>query len=218
MQFQVFCVIILRCKRNNVYTTDYVKFLTSGVLWLMVYCPGEIEKVLLTEEEIKAKVSELGELLTREYEGKNPLFICVLKGSVVFFADLIRAIKCPLEIDFLRASSYGGGTVSSGSVSFSVGANIDMRGRHVVIVEDIMDTARTLFALKNELLKREPASLKIVTLLDKPSRRVVSGFSADYEGFAIDDLFVVGYGLDCGEKFRNLPYIGILRQQGTYCT
>lgn len=176
-----------------------------------MYCPEGIEKVLLSEEEIKNKVSEMGELLTREYDGKNPLFICVLKGSVVFFADLIREMKCPLEIDFLRASSYGSGTVSSGSVQFSVGANIDMRGRHVVIVEDIMDTARTLFALKNELLKRSPASLKIVTLLDKPSRRVVSGFTADYEGFVIDDLFVVGYGLDCGEKYRNLPYIGILQ-------
>lgn len=183
-----------------------------------MYCPDEIEKVLLTEEEIKAKVSELGALLTREYAGKNPLFICVLKGSVVFFADLIREMKCPLEVDFLRASSYGSDTVSSGSVRLSVGANIDMRGRHVVIVEDIMDTARTLFALKNELLKREPASLKIVTLLDKPSRRVVSGFCADYTGFAIDDVFAVGYGLDCGEKFRNLPFVGILRQDGTYFT
>ena len=177
-----------------------------------MYCPEEIEKVLLTEEEIKAKVSELGELLTSEYAGKNPLFVCVLKGSVVFFADLIREVKCPMEVDFLRASSYGDSTVSSGNVQLSVGAKVDMRGRHVIIVEDIMDTARTLFALKNELLKREPASLKIVTLLDKPSRRVVSRFAADYEGFAIDDLFVVGYGLDCGEKFRNLPYIGILRQ------
>lgn len=177
----------------------------------MMYCPEEIERVLLTEEQLREKVSELGALLTREYADKNPLFICVLKGSVVFFADLIRAVKCPLEISFLRASSYGSGTVSSGEVQLSVGANIDMRGRHVVIVEDIMDTARTLFALKNELLKRDPASLKIVTLLDKPSRRVVSGFTADYEGFAIDDLFVVGYGLDCGERFRNLPYIGVIK-------
>ena len=195
---------------------SYIKILNFG--GVVMYCPEEIEGVLLSEEEIKAKVSELGALLTREYAGKNPLFVCVLKGSVVFFADLVREMKCPLEIDFLRASSYGSGTVSSGIVHLSVGSNIDMRGRHVVIVEDIMDTARTLFALKNELLQRAPASLKIVTLLDKPSRRVVSGFSADYEGFAIDDLFVVGYGLDCGEKFRNLPYIGILRQQGTYCT
>ncbi|MDE7192403.1 MAG: hypoxanthine phosphoribosyltransferase [Oscillospiraceae bacterium] len=176
-----------------------------------MYCPEEIERVLLSEEQRREKVSEMGSILPREYADKNPLFICVLKGSVVFFADLIREMKCPLEIDFLRASSYGSGTVSNGEVQLSVGAGIDMCGRHVVIVEDIMDTARTLFALKNELLKRAPASLKIVTLLDKPSRRVVSGFSADYECFAIDDLFVVGYGLDCGEKYRNLPYIGVIK-------
>lgn len=174
-----------------------------------MYIPGDIERVLFTEDEIKAKVSELGEQLTREYEGKNPLFICVLKGSVIFFADLIRQIKCPLEINFLRASSYGSGTVSSGDVKLSIGDGIDFAGRDVVLVEDILDTARTLYALKNELIRRGPKSLKIVTLLDKPSRRVVKDFSADYEGFAIDDLFVVGYGLDFDEKFRNLPYIGI---------
>ena len=177
-----------------------------------MYVPEEVERVLFTEDEIKAKVAELGEKLTREYEGKNPLFICVLKGAVVFFSDLIREIKCPLEINFLRASSYGSGTVSSGDVKLSVGEGIDIiKDRDVVIVEDILDTARTLFALKNELLKRCPKSLKIVTLLDKPSRRVVSGFSADYCGFEIEDLFVVGYGLDFDEKFRNLPYIGIKR-------
>lgn len=174
-----------------------------------MYIPGDIERVLFTEDEIKAKVAEMGAQLTREYEGKNPLFICVLKGSVVFFADLIREIKCPLEINFLRASSYGSGTVSSGEVKLSIGEGIDFEKRDVILVEDILDTARTLYALKNELLKRGPKSLKIVTLLDKPSRRVVKGFSADYEGFAIDDLFVVGYGLDFDEKFRNLPYIGI---------
>lgn len=174
-----------------------------------MYIPEDIERVLFTEDEIKAKVAEMGAQLTREYEGRNPLFICVLKGSVVFFADLIREIKCPLEINFLRASSYGSGTVSSGDVKLSIGEGIDFENRDVVLVEDILDTARTLFALKNELLKRGPKSLKIITLLDKPSRRVVKGFSADYEGFAIDDLFVVGYGLDFDEKFRNLPYIGI---------
>ena len=174
-----------------------------------MYVPEEVDRVLFTEDEIKAKIAELGEKLTREYEGKNPLFICVLKGAVVFFSDLIREVKCPLEINFLRASSYGSGTVSSGDVKLSVGEGIDIKGRDVVLVEDILDTARTLFALKNELLKRGPESLRIVTLLDKPSRRVVSGFSADDVGFVIDDLFVVGYGLDFDEKFRNLPYIGI---------
>ncbi len=174
-----------------------------------MYVPEEVDRVLFTEDEIKAKIAELGEKLTREYEGKNPLFICVLKGAVVFFSDLIREIKCPLEINFLRASSYGNSTVSSGDVKLSVGEDIIIKDRDIVLVEDILDTARTLFALKNDLLKRGPRSLKIVTLLDKPSRRVVSGFSADYSGFEIDDLFVVGYGLDFDEKFRNLPYIGI---------
>lgn len=177
----------------------------------MMYIPEQIERVLLTEEEIKAKVREMGEQLTKEYAGKNPLFICVLKGSVVFFADLIREIRCPMEINFLRASSYGSGTVSSGRVELKIGSDIDFGGRHVVLVEDILDTARTLHRLKSDLSDLSPASLRIVTLLDKPSRRVVKGFSADLTGFEIDDLFVVGYGLDCGEKYRNLPYVGVLR-------
>lgn len=125
----------------------------------------------------------------------------------------MRNMKCPLEINFLKASSYGSGTVSTGSVRLDVGAGINFEGRHVVIVEDILDTARTLYSLKNELITRNPASLKIVTLLDKPSRRVVKGFTADYTGFAIDDLFVVGYGLDYDERFRNLPYVGTLKPE-----
>ncbi|MGN0688715.1 MAG: hypoxanthine phosphoribosyltransferase [Oscillospiraceae bacterium] len=178
-----------------------------------MYRPDEIENILLSEEQIKAKVLELGGILTEEYRQKNPLFICVLKGSVVFFSDLIRAMGCPLEICFLKASSYGSGTVSEGSVNLEVGADIKFEGRHLVIVEDILDTARTLYALRNELIKRNPASLKIVTLLDKPSRRVVKGFEADYTGFAIEDHFVVGYGLDYAERFRNLPYVGTLKAE-----
>ena len=176
-----------------------------------MYIPEEVERVLISEDELKAKVKEIGAELTQEYAGKNPLFICVLKGSVVFFADLIRAVECPLEIGFLRASSYGDGTVSSGEVRITGGTSMSIAGRDVVIVEDILDTARTLYLLKNELLKQAPASLKIVSLLDKPARRVVSGFEADFCGFPIDDLFVVGYGLDCGEKYRNLPFVGVLR-------
>ncbi len=178
-----------------------------------MYCPDEIESVLISEEEIKAKVAELGALLTEEYKDKNPLFICVLKGSVVFFADLMREVKCPMEINFLKASSYGSSSVSSGNVRLDVGAEIDFEGRHVVIVEDILDTARTLYSLKNELMQKNPASLKIVTLLDKPSRRVVKGFTADYTGIAIEDYFVVGYGLDYDERFRNLPYVGKLKPE-----
>ncbi len=176
-----------------------------------MYCPNDIEKILFTEEEIKEKVKELGRVLTEEYKDKNPLFICVLKGSVVFFADLMREMDCELEINFLKASSYGQSSVSSGNVRLDVGAGIDFEGRDVVIVEDILDTARTLYALKNDLLTRNPKSVKIVTLLDKPSRRVVKGFTGDYTGFSIDDHFVVGYGLDYSEKYRNLPFVGILK-------
>lgn len=178
-----------------------------------MYLPNEIEKILISEDEIKAKVAEMGKILTEEYKGRNPLFLCVLKGSVVFFADLIRAMECPLEIDFIRASSYGSGTVSGGKVNFSVGGHVEIEGRDVVLVEDILDTARTLYTVKNEMLRSNPASLKIVTLLDKPSRRVVKGFTADHTGFAIEDHFVVGYGLDYAESFRNLPYVGILKPE-----
>ena len=178
-----------------------------------MYCPDEIERILISEEEIRSKVAEMGRILTEEYKDKNPLFICVLKGSVVFFADLMREMHCPLEINFLKASSYGSSTVSAGSVKLDVGAGIKFKDRHVVIVEDILDTARTLYSLKNDLITRNPASLKIVTLLDKPSRRVVKGFTADYTGFAIEDLFVVGYGLDYDERFRNLPYVGTLKPE-----
>lgn len=176
-----------------------------------MYCPNDIEKILITEEEIKEKVKEMGRILTEEYKDKYPLFICVLKGSVVFFADLIREMDCPMEINFLKASSYGQSSVSNGNVRLDVGADINFEGRDVVIVEDILDTARTLYALKNDLLTRNPKSVKIVTLLDKPSRRVVKGFTGDYTGFAIDDHFVVGYGLDYSEKYRNLPFVGILK-------
>ena len=144
-----------------------------------MYLPHEVEKVLVSEEEIKAKVKELGKLLTEEYKDRNPLMLCVLKGSVVFYADLIRAMECPVEIDFIRASSYGSGTVSGGKVNFSVGAHVEIEGRDVVLVEDILDTARTLYTVKSEMLRSNPSSIKIVTLLDKPSRRVVKGFSAD---------------------------------------
>lgn len=170
--------------------------------------PEEIEKVLFTEEEIKKRVDEMGAELTREYSGKNPLFICVLKGSCVFFADLIRKVSCPIEVEFIRISSYRG-TVS-GELSVNEDDCPDIRGRDVVIVEDIIDTAKTLAKLKSLLLEQNPRSLKIASFLDKPARRVVNGFEADYKGFSIEDLFVVGYGLDYSQKYRNLPYIGVL--------
>ena len=174
-----------------------------------MYFPNEVEKVLFTEEQITARVKELGAELTKEYSGKNPLFLCVLRGASVFFADLIRNVECPLEIDFIKASSYVG-TNSSGEVTVC-GEMPDISGRDVVLVEDIVDTARTLSKLKTLLLDLKPRSLKVAALLDKPSRRAVEGFKADYTGYEIDDLFVVGYGLDCDMKFRNLPYIGVLK-------
>lgn len=175
-----------------------------------MYIPTEIEKILFSAEQIGERVNALGRELTRDYEGKNPLFLCILKGACVFFADIVRSIDCPLEFGFLRASSYEG-TNSSGKVTLDLSAVPDIEGRDVVIVEDIVDTARTLSALKKHLLELNPRSVKVACLLDKPSRRVVEGFSADYTGFVIEDLFVVGYGLDCDQKFRNLPYIGIYK-------
>lgn len=175
-----------------------------------MYIPAEVERILFTEEQIAESVAAMGAELTRDYAGKNPLFICVLKGASVFFTDLIRRVECPLQIEFLRASSYAG-TDSTGEVKLDVSTVSDIKGRDVVLVEDIVDTARTLSVLKKHLLGLSPRSVKVACLLDKPSRRVVEGFKADYTGFEIDDLFVVGYGLDCDQKYRNLPYIGIYK-------
>lgn len=175
-----------------------------------MYIPEKVNEILFTEERLKERIARLGEELTKEYTGKNPLFVCVLKGAVVFFSDLIRAVKCPLEIEFFRASSYVG-TDSSGTVKAEECDIPDIKGRDVVIVEDIIDTAHTLSKIKEMFLRREPNSLKIVCLLDKPKRREVKDFTVDHSCFEIDDLFVVGYGLDCDQRFRNLPYIGIYK-------
>ncbi|MDE7362749.1 MAG: hypoxanthine phosphoribosyltransferase [Oscillospiraceae bacterium] len=172
--------------------------------------PEKVEEVLFTEAQLKEKVRQLGGELTREYDGKNPLFICLLKGAAVFFSDLIREVECPLEIDFFRASSYSG-TATTGSVIADERTVPDIKGRDVVLVEDIIDTANTLSKVKEIFLAREPKSLKIVCLLDKPSRREVEGFTADRSCFEIEDLFVVGYGLDCDQRYRNLPYIGVYK-------
>lgn len=175
-----------------------------------MYVPEKIKEIKFTEEQIKEKVCLLGDELTKEYNGRNPLFICILKGSVVFFADLIREVKCPLEIDFFRTSSYVG-TSTSGKVDADEDAIPDIEGRNVILVEDIVDTARTLDTVKAMFLRHNPKSLKIACLLDKPSRRDagLKNFKADYRCFEVEDLFVVGYGLDCDQQFRNLPYIGI---------
>lgn len=168
----------------------------------------DVGEVIITEEQLEKRVKELGDILTDEYAGKNPLFICPLKGSVIFFADLLRKIKIPCEIDFMAVSSYNSNTVSSGNVKILKDLACDIGKRHVIIIEDIIDSGNTLSKLKSLLEKRSPASLKICTLLDKPSRRVKS-LNPDYCGFTIPDLFVIGYGMDLNEEYRNLPYIGV---------
>lgn len=171
---------------------------------------GDVQKVMLSEEEIADKVFEMGAAITADYEGKQPIIISVLKGSVVFVADLIRAIETDIEIDFMVVSSYAAGTESSGQVQMLKDVGVPLMGRHVLIVEDILDSGLTLSYLKDQLLARDLASLRIATLLDKPSRRK-SDIKPDYVGFTIPDEFVVGYGLDYAEKYRNLPYIGVLK-------
>jgi hypoxanthine phosphoribosyltransferase len=172
----------------------------------------DIEKILLTEEEIEAKVRELGGILSKEYEGKNPLVICVLRGAAPFMTDLIRRMAIPLEMDFMAVSSYGASTKSSGVVRIIKDLDTAVDERHVLIVEDIIDSGLTLSYLIDIIQRRNAASVKVVTLLDKPARRTVD-LSPDFSGFQIPDAFVVGYGLDYAEKYRNLPYIGILKPE-----
>ena len=160
----------------------------------------DIKNVLVSEEELKAKVRELGAQISRDYEGKNLILVSILKGSVVFMADLMRAVSIPCSIDFMVVSSYGGIKDLDG----------DLSGKDVLIVEDILDTGITLSNLVPMLKMRHPNSVKICTILDKPSRRKAD-IKPDYEGFQVPDEFVVGYGLDYDEKYRNLPYIGILK-------
>jgi len=174
---------------------------------------NNIEKVLLSEKQIQAKVLEMAEILTKEYADKDPVFVGVLKGVVIFFADIVRRINIPCEIDFMCLSSYGG-TNSTGNVAVKKDLSVDIKGRHVVILEDIYDTGNSLAFLHQYLLNREPASLKICTLLDKPERRK-PGITLQPEmvGFTIPNEFVVGYGLDFNEHYRNLPYIGVLKPE-----
>ena len=173
----------------------------------------DIQEVLLSEEQIQTRIRELGEILTKEYEGKNPVVIGVLKGVVVFYADMIRQIKVPCQMDFMRVSSYKG-TSSTGNMLMKLDLSADLKGRHVLILEDIFDTGNSLEYTYNYLLSKEPASLKICTLLDKPERRRAGvTVKADYVGFTIPNEFVVGYGLDFNEQYRNLPYVGILKPE-----
>lgn len=172
----------------------------------------DIEEILITEEQLKAKVKELGEMITRDYEGKDLVLIGVLKGAIMFMSDLSRAIDLPLSIDFMAVSSYGSSTKSSGIVKIIKDHDIDIEGKDVLIVEDIIDSGLTLAYLRETLLGRKPRSLKICTILDKPERREAN-VKVDYCGFKIPDKFVVGYGLDYAEKYRNLPFIGVLKPE-----
>ncbi len=172
-----------------------------------------IGKVLLTEEQIQAKVAELGEILTKEYEGKDPIVVGVLKGVVVFYSDMIRQIKTHCQMDFMWISSYAG-TESTGKMVVKKDISNDIKGRHVLILEDIFDTGNSLDFTYKHLMSKEPASLKICTFLDKPERRNPEvTLKPDYVGFTIPNEFVVGYGLDFDEHYRNLPYIGVLKPE-----
>ncbi|MCU6710796.1 hypoxanthine phosphoribosyltransferase [Paenibacillus sp. J5C_2022] len=171
---------------------------------------NDIKEVLYSEAQIQAKVKELGDQLSVDFEGRNPLVICVLKGAFIFMSDLVKAIAVPLEIDFMAVSSYGQSTKSSGVVKIMKDLDVSVEGRDVLIVEDIIDSGLTLSYLIDVLEHRNAKSVTVVTLFDKPARRTVD-LQPDYKGFTLPDEFVVGYGLDFAEKYRNLPYIGILK-------
>ena len=173
----------------------------------------DIQRILLSEEAIRRRVEEMGKLLTEEYAGKDPVVVGVLKGVVVFYSDMIRQIKVPCQMDFMWLSSYSG-TNSTGELIVRRDVSVDIKDRHVLILEDIYDTGTSLDFTYRHLMAKGPASLKICTLLDKPERRKPGiTLKPDYVGFTIPNEFVVGYGLDYNEHFRNLPYVGILKPE-----
>ena len=171
---------------------------------------NDIQEVLFSEEQLKNRVQEIARQIAADYQGKEIMLISVLRGSFVFMADLCRAIDLPCTLDFMAVSSYGKGTKSSGQVQITKDLSEDITDRHIIVVEDILDSGNTLSYLLKILENRHPASIRLCTLLDKPDRRV-KPVQVHYSGFTIPDAFVVGYGLDYAEKYRNLPYIGILK-------
>lgn len=171
-----------------------------------------VEKILLDEDQLKERVRQLGQQITEDYKGENILVVGILKGAMIFLTDLVRNIDVPTSFDFMAVSSYGAGTVSSGVVRIMKDLDKSIEGKHVIIVEDIVDTGLTLQYLVENIKSRGPASLKLCTLLDKPERRKVD-VPIDYKGFSIPDEFVVGYGLDYNERYRNLPYIAVLKPE-----
>ena len=172
----------------------------------------DIKEVLFSEEQLQSKIAELGAAITADYQGKDLLMVSILKGSVMVMADLMRAVDLPLQIDFMNVSSYGAGTETKGSVKILKDLDVDIKGKDLLIVEDILDSGVTLSNLIAMLKQREPASVEICTLFSKPDRRKVE-VETKYCGFAIPDAFIVGYGLDYAEKYRNLPYVGILKEE-----
>lgn len=173
---------------------------------------NDIKKTLISHDEIVTAARELGQKLTKDYQGKNPILVGILKGSVPFMAELIKHIDTHIELDFMLVSSYHGGTSSTGVINIIKDMDQDIKGRDIVFVEDIIDTGKTLKSLKELFEGRQPASVKIATLLDKPEGRLVE-IEADYTCFTIPNEFVVGYGLDYDENYRNLPYIGVLKEE-----
>lgn len=172
----------------------------------------DIARVMVSEDALKQKAKELGEQISRDYAGKSIFVVCILKGSFMFCADLMRCITVPVSIDFMCVSSYGAGSRSSGNIQILKDVGVDIRDKDVLIVEDIIDSGNTLKCLKEMLESRAASSVKICTMLNKPSRREVE-IDADYIGFDIEDEFVVGYGLDYAEKYRNFPFVGVLKRE-----
>ena len=172
----------------------------------------DIKEVLFSEEQLRDRIRQLGEEITKDYAGQELVLVCILRGSYIFMADLSRAIDLPLSADFIALSSYGKGTSSSGQVELRKDLSDPVEGKHLLIVEDILDSGNTLYYLTNLLKTRHPASVRICTLLNKPERRE-KDIQPDYVGFTIPDAFVVGYGLDYAEKYRNLPYVGVLKPE-----
>ena len=174
----------------------------------------DMAKVLFSQEELQSRIRELGAQLSEDYRGKTPTMVCILKGAIMFYTDLVRSMDIPLTMDFMAVSSYGNSTKSSGEVEIRKDLSTSIEGKHVVIVEDIVDSGFTLTYLTRLLNTRGAKSIKLCTLLDKPSRRAPGiTLRADYSGFAVGNEFVVGYGLDYAELYRNLPYIGVLKPE-----
>ena len=170
----------------------------------------DIQEVLFSTEALEARVAEMAAQITRDYQGKEPIVIGILRGSFIFMADLVRRLDLPVVLDFMAASSYGSQTMSSGLVDIRLDLSEDITGRDIIVIEDILDSGNTLSKIIKELESRKPASVRLCVLLDKPERRT-KPIEADYVGFTIPDAFVVGYGLDYDQRYRHLPYIGVLK-------